>query len=535
MTSQLRVSFLGGEVEKRGILARAPQSRISRVTLVAGLAFVLLSLLSGVTVVLAVVNLLILIAVWTLTWPRAQEPPRLDSWLRRRRAAARRRSGHARFVAPAELHPGHRGPAWKVPGAVGRVEPLDLTGTPYESLFVLHHTNPAGHFLTVLAATDGLGSGLRSDEQYARTQEDFGRLLAVFASRSRHISGFQQINRVVPHDALEHEDWMITQLSPPAADAPPAVKQGYDLLVKSYSQLVSDDAATAEQHRNYLVARFDITPEFLELAARFGKGNLGMTEIVVEELRLLRDRISGAGLGSLTVLGEQRTVAAMRALQSPDYAPDRHGGCEWANAFLSFETTTHPPLVPATGYFRRLTRLVGLNSPPISDHMTVEDRWLTRTGYIPRGGIAQARFGPRWLAGVLTDISPAVVRTVSTRINLIPANIARAEAVKDLTSDAATEIKEASQGKIDDGTGQAMKSASTVRLTDLAPGSGNAGVQWGLFITVQARTADELADASARLVDALTECGITHWQWADDDHDLAWVTTLPLARGLAKK
>ena len=113
--------------------------------------------------------------------------------------------------------------------------------------------------------------------------------------------------------------------------------------------MIEDTAAAAglaaEQHRNYLVARFDITDRLLRAGARLapdGPVQVGWALAVRNELRLLQARAADAGLGRLDVLGEQRTVAAMLALQNPDHPPDRHGGLRWAQAFAAYTTaTTH--------------------------------------------------------------------------------------------------------------------------------------------------------------------------------------------------
>ena len=101
--------------------------------------------------------------------------------------------------------------------------PLQLAGTAADGLFVLHHTNPGEpHYLSVLCASDGLGSGLRSELAYAGNQEGFGLLLAAHAETDRLLSGLQQLNRVVPHDPAQHRAWITRHAVPPLDPTPSA-------------------------------------------------------------------------------------------------------------------------------------------------------------------------------------------------------------------------------------------------------------------------------------------------------------------------
>lgn len=526
---EVRTSVLGGEVIRRGWLSRAPRSMVSRVVGGGSIGLAALVLMSGASWESALVCAAMLVAVWWQVWPgeRGLGEPRLDARLRRRRAARRRRTGQAAFLPLPDASAGGEGPLWELPVAVGRVAPLKLVAG--HGLFALHHTNVGeGHYLSVLCETGGLGTGLRADDAYAQGQEGFGRLMATFAERARLISGLQQISRVVPHDSAQHRHWVAGEMVPPPEDAPAAVREGFRLLVMSYEAKVAEFADDAGQHRNYLVARFDMTPAFHKLAARRGGGPDAWAELIRGELRILRALVAEAGLGPLTVLGEQRAVAAMRALQSPGCAPERHAGLGWAEAFLPFETAVSAPPARPRSWRRPFT---WLRPRPVSDHLVVDGEWRTRIAYLPQDGLVPAAVGPRWLAPVLTDRS-GVVRTVSTRIDLVPARDARAAAMAAKTSDRAAAMDNEQRGRTDDGTDEALLGSSSRLLADLAPASGHAGVRWGLFITLQAPTYDDLLDACDALEDAAGRSGINRLQWCDEDQDLAWGAALPLARGI---
>ena len=122
------------------------------------------------------------------------------------------------------------------------------------------------------------------------------------------------------------------------------------------------------------------------------------------------------------------------------------------------------------------------------DHLLVDDAWYTRTAYLPAGGLEPALLGPRWLAPLLTDVSPGGGAHHLHPHHPGPGRRGRARrAVADKTSDTAVAMKNTARGKVDDGTDRELLSASARRLADLAPGSRHAGIAWGLFLTVQAR------------------------------------------------
>jgi hypothetical protein len=511
-----RSSMLGGEVARRGLLALAPHSRISRTVGLVTLAFVILLLLSSATLPVGLLCAVLLgIAGWLVWPPLGSDRSRLDRWVIRRRYRIRHARGLACYTRPEQLRPGSRG-AWVTPPPVGRVEPLDLSGTEWSRLFVLHHApTGAGQFLTVLLSTSGLGSGLWTDAQHAATQEGFGALLASVAKSGRWLSDLGQISRTLPQDLTEHSALLAAQLSPPSADASQAVQDAYRRLLVSYDQAVAIEASRCEEHRNYIAARIDVTDEFQLAAGRVAPGYAGWAKLVRDELVQLTARAAGAGLGRIEVLGEQRTVAALCALQSPDYQPDRHGGFSWQDAFLTFRATPTELVVDERE---------GPDGPV--------DAWYTRIACVPLHGMDAAQLGPRWLAPVLVDMSPAVVRTVATRIRPTAASTARVEAVKDATTDTSATLTAAAEGKLDDGTARVMLDASTRRLLDLAPGSGHAGAQWAMFIAVQAPSKDVLDDACRGLNEAAADASITQLDWLEHEQDLAWPAMLGLGRGV---
>jgi hypothetical protein len=475
-------------------------------------ALVVLVLLSTATLLAGLVCVaLAAVGAW-LVWPPAHsDRSRLDRAVMRARQHRRHSRRLDSYTRPEHMKPGSAG-AWTDPPPIGRVHPLDLSGTDWSRLFVLHHApTGAGQFLTVLMSTDGLGTGLWTDEQHAAKQEGFGALLSSIAKPGRWLSEIGQVSRTLQQDFTEHAALIEAQLQPPSEIAPPAVRAAYRELLASYDQVVEQEAERCEEHRNYLVARFDLTDEFQLAAARHGPAPAGWAKLVRDELVQITARAASAGLGHVEVLGERRTVAALRALQSPNCRPDRHGGLSWSDAFLSFDATA--------------TDLV------VTDRIE-QPTWHTRIATVPLRGMDAARLGARWLAPVLVDLSPSVVRTIATLIRPKPVREARADAVKDATTDTSSALTAATEGKVDDGTGRVMLDSSTRRLVDLAPGSGHAGADWAMFIALQAVSRSELDDACRALDEAAADSSITELDWLAWEQDLAWPAVLGLGRGV---
>lgn len=510
-----RSSVLGGDIARRGILALAPRSRISRTVGLLTIALVVLLLLSSATLTAGLFCVALITVVAWLIWPPSHsDRSRLDRWVVRRRWRLRHARGLDCYTTPAELRPGSAG-AWELPPPLGRVEPLDLAGTQWSRLFVLHHTpTGAGQFLTVLMTSDGLGAGLWTDAQHAARQEGFGALLAAIAKEGRWLSDIGQVSRTLPQDLTEHTAVLAARLRPPPDSAPAPVRVAYRHLLASYDQVVRQEAERCEEHRNYLVVRIDLTDEFQLAAAQVDAGPVGWAKLVRDELVQLTSRAASAGLGHVEVLGEQRTVAALRALQDPDCRPDLHGGLTWAGAFVSFRSTP--------------TELVVAEDADADE----PSGWYTRIACVPLRGMEAARLGPRWLAPVLVDLSPAVVRTVATRIRSVPPRAARLAAVKDATTDTSANVTADAEGKLDDGTGRVMLDASTRRLIDLAPGSSHAGAEWAMFVALQATSKTELDDACRVVDEAAADSSIFELDWLEHEQDLAWPAVLGLGRGV---
>lgn len=497
----MRIAVLGGEIGRRGLFGSL--SRPAYIALGAAVVVAILLWVSVDGIVGALTGFAVLGGTYVLVNPWSRRRSIAENWVWSLRWWRRRGRGLTEFTAPAQarrLDPDELlGPLWELPPPLGGVAPLDLTGTGWEQLFILRHHNPGEpQYLSVLMEVQGQASGLRTDRAYESVSIRYGVLLAQLAKAGSFIRGLQQINRIVPHDAVLHRGFIAERVSQRA---------GLDALIESYEELIDLTAQAAEQHRNYLVARIPLTPEFYEESQRYGEGVAGWAGLVREELARMADLAARAELTRPRVLGEQRTCAVLRSLQDPRWPIDQHEGVRWATCWQSYRTER--------------------------DRLVINDVWHTRTAILPRQGIAPAPLGPRWLAPLLTKVNPSVIRTLSVRMEFIPDNVARAKAVADVAQDGASIVGDAKKGRVDDGTDEVMLSASWRRLRDLAPGSGHQGVDWSMSISVTAADPAELRRACMRVANEAAQSALTDLDWQDGWQDAAVLATYPLARGMA--
>jgi hypothetical protein len=510
---------LGGETRTRGIVA-GDRTRIEWAGMILTALWVIPIITSGPISVGRAVGALLVLAVafglWT-PFPGPLAGSSAAAWvawesrhqLRRRRpgaifvpryqqvaAAAAREAGTARTKGARPS-----APAFDFPEAVGRVRVLALDLPSGAPLAVVWHLNP-GHkrFLTVAFEVQGTSGGLERAHTWGRAHGDWGSFCGALARDGSFIRTVQQISRVVPYDAADHSGWIAPRI--PAGTDPH--------LVASYATLLDAASATTEQHRTWLVLRLPITKAFDLAAWRLGSGDDGMLRLVAREVVAAMHRASGYGM-ALRPLDERRLGAVIRALQDADRPIDDIAGVDFTSAWLTWDQRD-----------RRKVVVSGINGP-----------WHTRTAVVPASAVEAGRLAPDFLDPLLSGVSPAVVRTVSTVIDLIPAHIARSKATRAVTLDTGSS-REAAR-RISDGSEDAQLTASQQRLSDLRPGTRTHGANWSLTVTLCARTDDELDAAGRQIEGAAEEAHIAGLRWLDGFHDSGLALSLPLARGMATR
>ncbi|MFF0494587.1 hypothetical protein ACFYTQ_36685 [Nocardia sp. NPDC004068] len=515
---EMRTAVLGGEIARRSWLG------LSRPVLVAwaasvGVALAIYLLGGGATwTIIAALALLLGVFAATMEWHdkpslAARRAHSLRTWLRRRRGEHIYRNPHDPAYGDPALDPG-----WTMPPPLGVAAPLPVGGTGLDEMFIVRTANPGERvYFSVILAVEGVADGLRGNAAYAATSTAFGVFLAQMARSSSHVRGIQLLHRSVPHDMTRHIQWAAAQVALlDDARLTPAVE--------SYGALVDVIAPLAEEHRSFIVLRIPQTDAFMADTARVARAKNATThgaiaQVVRDETERATRLLTLAGMGRVDVLGERRACAVSRSFLDPRYKIDRHRDATWASCWPSYIGGT--------------------------DNVAVgpEGRWRTRVGLIRPRAIEPVPLGPLWLAPLLTgveadpgdeDTAPMpTIRTLSVRIDFVPAHRARAAARGDVTADQARRSKDHQRGKLDDGSVEVLATASDRRRHDLMPGSGHHGAVYTASIAVTGRDPDDLDRACLRVTEAANDSAIAEIDWMTGDHDVAVFTTLPLARGLA--
>ena len=157
----MRISVLGGEISRRGLLGSLGTPAYAALGAAGCIAFTLWLAVGDVAG--AVSGFAVLAGTYGVVRPwgrRSIAAQALWAWRWRRR----RLRGETTFTAPEmvrESDPDHLfGPLWALPTPLGRVEPLDLSGTAWEQMFILWHHNPGERaYLSVLMEVQGQASG----------------------------------------------------------------------------------------------------------------------------------------------------------------------------------------------------------------------------------------------------------------------------------------------------------------------------------------------------------------------------------------
>ncbi|WP_216895607.1 hypothetical protein [Nocardia alni] len=513
-----RTSVLGGEIARRSWLG------LSRPVLLAwaasiGAALAIYLLGGGATwAIIAALALLAGVFAATMEWRdrpsfAARRLHALRTWSRRRRGEHVYRNSSDPAYGNPVLDPG-----WAYPPPLGHTAPLEVAGTGLDEMFIVRTANPGERvYFTVTLAVDGVADGLRGDAAYASASSAFGVFLAQMARTSSLIRGIQLLHRSVPHDMTPHIHWAHTRVAQ-LADARLAP------AVESYGALIDVTAPLAEEHRSFVVLRIPQTEAFMAATARLARSKNAtmhgaIAQVVRDETERATRLLVMAGMGRVDVLGERRACAVIRAFVDPTYQLDRHRDASWATCWPSYIGGSDSVAVGPRG------------------------QWRTRVGTIAPRAIEPVPLGPLWLAPLLTGVEAdpgdeetapmPTIRTLCVRIDFVPAHRARAAARGDFTADQARRTKDYQRGKLDDGSTEVMATASDRRRQDLVPGSGHHGVIYTAAVAVTGRDPDDLDRACLRVTEAANESAVAEITWADDDHDVAVFTTLPLGRGLA--
>ena len=365
-------------------------------------------------------------------------------------------------------------------------------------------------YLSVAFAVAGQIRGIESNTTLAGGGIDWGRFLADRAATTSLVGAVQPMTRVLPPDTARHEAWARSSVDTTAqSDA-----------VASYAEVIRRAGQDAMIQRHYVVVTWPLSAQFMETAAKFGPGRDGWRALMSREVdtvaRGLEKARLGAGRRGVAALTARQTVALMLHQQNPSHPIDAVRRVDPAAPGLRSHDEYAAHVVEATDYATGN-----------------ESEWWHRTVAITADGLSTGGRTQLWVLDLLLGTHLDFIRSVSFHLRLVPALHAKAAARRDLTADQSAAISNASKGRMaDDETSTAARAASQ-RVRDLSAGSHHHGVEWAGFITVTARSRDELQIACRRLTETCSaSLGIERMTWLDSYQAAASGTTWPIGRGL---
>ncbi|MFZ2175806.1 MAG: hypothetical protein WAW17_17570 [Rhodococcus sp. (in: high G+C Gram-positive bacteria)] len=516
--SEQRTAVLGREIARRGILP-FPEPVVIAWCATVALAIAALFIVGQSWQVL-LFDALVIMSVLGATLEIDHRESYASRKAKDMRNKQRRKRGEHIFISAGDPLFGDpdADPGWDKPVPLYRAEPVDLTGTGLDDMFIIEQRTPGDNdYYSVVIAMQGLAEGLRGDPEWAVTSAAFGRTLASFAKRGSFIRGAAMLHRSVPEDLVPHETWVAEKIKAmgPAAQVVVAA-------IRSYGQLIDRIRPYSEGHRSYGVLIFPKSADLLAEGARIARRKDapligGIAQVIRDETMRAVGALERAKMGRVEVYGEQRACAVIRACLDPSFPLESHKGVRWENCWPSY---------------------IGGE-----DTVQVAGKWHTRVGTIPPRSIEPVELGPLWLAPLLTGVDPdpgddeipaaPTIRTVMVRMDFVEASKAREAAKVDATQDKAKQIDEQRKGKTTDGTSEVMASASARRREDLKPGTQHHGLIYSMAVSVTGRDEDDALRACMRVSQAADDCGISEIEWQKNRHDVAMFMTLPLGRGLA--
>lgn len=384
-------------------------------------------------------------------------------------------SGQPMYVAP--------------PPNVGRLR--WLTGPCGDSTLAVLVQQDLGALVAVLEV-EGPGLGLFDGPDHERSVARWGGVLRDLANSDGLVRRIQLLERSVPADPQAHRLYVQEHgwtMAPPA-------------LEDSYEDLQRHVGAVSEQHRNYVVLSIASDRELARAAKAAGGGDAGLAAVAAREVEALRQRLEDAGTHVVQALDGDTLGALVASLYRPDLPVD---GGEDGRLQEAWPRTTEA------------TR----------EWLDVEGGdWLHATAWIRQWPMVPV--GVNFLAPLLVQV-PGIIRTVAVTFDLVPTEVAMAEAMSDLTSDKAEASSSAKAGRTADPRHHRQLGQAEQRAVDLAAGA--AGVRLVGYVTVSSGSPEGLEQAK-RVVRSAAARSWLSLEWCDKEHDAAFTNTLPLARGL---
>lgn len=344
--------------------------------------------------------------------------------------------------------------------------------------------------LVACLEVEGPGVGLFDSAEQEAAVQRWGTLLRDLANGENLVSRIAVIERCVPSDPGAHQRYVDEH-----GWVPPQ-----DHLVASYDELHDLVGAVSEQHRTYVVLQLPSGRALTRAARSAGGGDLGLAAVVSREAAALAMRLEEAGLRVLRALDESHLAALIASCYMPWRSADDVVGVSARHAWPG--------------------------STQAFDRQYAVDGWCHATAWVKTWPLVPV--GVDFLAPLLVQ-TPGVVRAVAVTFDLVPTDLAMSAVMADLTSDSANASAAAKSGRTADPRDDRQASQAQQRADDVSQGA--AGVRLVGYVTVSARSSDELEDAKRRVAAAAARSWLS-LEWCDREHDRAFVNTLPFARGI---
>ncbi|KQQ18751.1 hypothetical protein ASF48_17690 [Rathayibacter sp. Leaf299] len=371
-------------------------------------------------------------------------------------------------------------------------------------------------YLSVVFSVSGQLRGIESASVLNRAAAGWGAFLAGRAAPSSLARRVQTMTRVLPSDSAYQEHWAAGSLD---TDIPADLEDVYRAAQQSYADVIRLSSEGAMVQRHYITVCWPVTAAFRDAASKYGPGREGWRALMRQEIAATIAGLTEARMGDVAALTARQVAAVMMHQQNPSRPIDLVAGLD--------------PARPGLASHDEFSAQIVEDVDPLTD---LPVTWWHRTARLVPESMAVAGRTPLWILDLLVGAGLSSVRSIAFHINLIPAAEAKASARQDLVRDSAEVLSRRQAGQIDVGDTQTAMSAAQRRSKDLVAGSNHHGTSWAGYVTISARTREDLSRASRELADLCSNSlGIAQLDWQDSYQAAASGATWPIGRGIASE
>lgn len=375
---------------------------------------------------------------------------------------------------------------------------------------------PAGEqeYLSVVFSVSGQLRGIESASVLNRAAEGWGVFLAGRAGPTSLARRVQTMTRVLPSDSAYQEHWAAGSLD---TEIPDELEEVYRAAQQSYADVIRLSSEGAMVQRHYVTICWPVTATFRDAASKYGADREGWRALMQSEIAATIVELTEARMGDVAALTARQVAAVMMHQQNPSRPIDLVAGLD--------------PARPGLASRDEFSTQVIEDVDPITD---LPVTWWHRTARLVPESMAVAPRTPLWILDLLVGTRLSSVRSVAFHMNLVPVAEAKVSARQDLVRDGAEVLSRRQAGQIDVGDTQTTMNAADRRSKDLVAGSNHHGTSWAGYVTISARSREDLSRASRQLADLCsTSLGIAQLDWQDSYQAAASGTTWPIGRGIA--